>query len=117
SKFNNYAQEIYELHPMLIELNVQLVGGFAIWNLFLIFPDTPLFVFNLLTAVFLSWLIASKVITKSRVLQFMFLGKIKYRGESSGTSGDFKIVRISQALISNSLAAVSNGLASAYNPY
>ncbi|MHA2380988.1 MAG: acyltransferase family protein [Candidatus Thorarchaeota archaeon] len=116
SRFNDYAQEIYELHPMMIELNVQLIGGLTVWNLFVIFPDTPLFVFNLLTAVFVSWLIASKVITKSKILQFMFLGKAKYRAEPAGLSGEFKIVRISQALISNSLAAVSRGLASTYSP-
>lgn len=77
SKFNNYAQEIYELHPLMIELNVQLVGGLAIWNMFLIFPDSPLFLLNIITAIFLSWLIASQLISRSRVLQIMFLGKIK----------------------------------------
>ncbi|MHA1948426.1 MAG: acyltransferase family protein [Candidatus Thorarchaeota archaeon] len=117
SKFNDYAQEIYELHPLMIELNVQLVGGLAIWNLFLIFPDSPLFLFNIFTAVFVSWLIASRVITKSRILQIMFLGKIKFRTESSGSPTDFKIVRISQALISNSVSAVSKGLASTHNPF
>ncbi|MFX1485124.1 MAG: acyltransferase [Promethearchaeota archaeon] len=116
SKFNNYAQEIYELHPLMIELNVQFVSGLAIWNVFMIFPDTPLFIFNLLTALFVSWFIASKVITKSRVLQFMFLGKVKYRLDSMGSGSDFKIVRLSQALISNSISAVTNGLASTYSP-
>jgi fucose 4-O-acetylase-like acetyltransferase len=116
SRFNDYAQEIYELHPLMIELNVQLVGSLAVFNILVIFPDSPLFMFNVLTAVFLSWLIASKVITKSRVLQFMFLGKIKYRVKPSGPTGDFKLTRISQAIIAANLIAVSKGLASTYNP-
>jgi len=117
SKFNDYSQEIYELHPMMIELNVQFVGGIALFNLVVIFPDSPLFLFNLLTAVFLSYLIASRVIKRSSVLQFMFLGKIKYRTEGSGSYGDFKIVKISQTLLADSLAAVINGLACTYNPH
>jgi hypothetical protein len=117
SRFNDYAQEIYELHPMMIELNVQFVGGIALFNIFVIFPDSPLFLFNLLTAVFLSWFIASKVIKRSSILQFMFLGKVKYRSQLSGGIGDFKTFRLSQALLSKSFSAVVNGLACTYNPY
>jgi hypothetical protein len=117
SRFNDYAQEIYELHPMMIEINAQLVGGLALFNLVVIFPDSPLFLFNLLTAVFLSWLIASQVIKRSSVLQIMFLGKVKYRTQPSGPYGDFRIVKLSQMLIAKSLSAVANGIACTYNPH
>jgi hypothetical protein len=110
SRFNDYAQEIYELHPMMIELNAQLVGGIALFNLIVIVPDSPLFLFNLLTAVFLSWLIASKVITKSRVLQVMFLGRVKYRSKPIGPQSEFKLMRISQAFLASSMIAVSSEL-------
>ncbi|TET12264.1 MAG: acyltransferase [Candidatus Thorarchaeota archaeon] len=86
SKFNNYSQEIYEIHPLMIELNVQLLGGLTIWNAFLIFPDTPLFLINLLSAVFVSWLLASKIISNSRILQFVFLGRTKPRTLSQQSS-------------------------------
>lgn len=116
SRFNDYSQEIYELHPMMIEINAQLVGGIALFNLIVIFPDSPLFLFNLLTAVFLSWLIASQVIPRSRVLQVMFLGRVKYRSAPTFTQGEFKLMQISQAFIALSMVAVAEGLASLYSP-
>jgi hypothetical protein len=75
SRFIKYGQEIYELHPLMIEMNVQVLGGLLIWNAFMIYPNNPLFLVNLLSGILVSWLIASKVIGKSRILRFVFLGK------------------------------------------
>ena len=75
SRFIKYGQEIYELHPLMIELNVQVLGGLLIWDAIMIYPNNPLFVVNLLSGILVSWLIASRVISKSRVLRFVFLGK------------------------------------------
>ena len=75
SRFIKYGQEIYELHPLMIEINVQLLGGLLIWDALMIYPNNPLFIVNLLSGILVSWLIASKVISKSRILRFVFLGK------------------------------------------
>jgi hypothetical protein len=75
SKFIKYGQEIYELHPLMIELNVQVLGGVLVLGVLVIYPNNPLFLVNLLSGIFVSWLIASKIISKSRILRFMFLGK------------------------------------------
>jgi fucose 4-O-acetylase-like acetyltransferase len=75
TRFNKYAQEIYELHPLMIELNVQVLGGLAIWNLISIYPGLLLFLVNFVSALFVPYIIASQIISRSRPLQFMFLGK------------------------------------------
>ena len=75
SRFIKYGQEIYELHPLMIEINVQVLGGVLVLGALVIYPNNPLFLFNLLSGVFVSWLIASKIISKSRILRFMFLGE------------------------------------------
>ena len=75
SKFITYGQEIYELHPLMIEMNVQVLGGVLVLGVLVIYPNNPLFLVNLLSGIFVSWLIASKIIGKSRILRFMFLGK------------------------------------------
>jgi len=75
SKFIKYGQEIYELHPLMIEINVQVLGGVLVLGVLVIYPNNPLFVINLLSGIFVSWLIASKIIGKSRILRFVFLGK------------------------------------------
>jgi len=75
SKFIKYGQEIYEIHPLMIQTNVQVLGGFLIWDALMIYPNNPLFIVNLLSGIFVSWLIASKIIGKSRILRFVFLGK------------------------------------------
>lgn len=105
AKFNRYNQEIYEIHPLMIELNVQLVGGLAIWNALLIFPDTPLFLINILTGVFVSWFLASKIISKSRFLQFIFLGRIKSILVSRPTSPSFREMKVDSSIFAYSISA------------
>ena len=73
-KFNKYSQEIYELHPLLIQLNIQFLSGFAIWRFLTIYPGTPLFLANITTSILLSWVIADLVINRSKVLKFIFCG-------------------------------------------
>jgi fucose 4-O-acetylase-like acetyltransferase len=75
TRYNKFAQEIYELHPLMIELNVQILGGLAIWNLITIYPGLLLFLVNFVSALLVPYIIASRIISKSRLLQFIFLGK------------------------------------------
>ncbi len=74
TKFNKYGQEIYELHPLMIQLNIQLLSGLAIWQFLTIYPGAPLFLANITTSILLSWVIAAQVVNRSRILKFMFCG-------------------------------------------
>jgi len=74
TKFNNLGQEIYETHPLMIELNVQLFGGLTIWSSLAFIPVGPMVVINFPLAIIFSYFIASKVISRSGILQLMFLG-------------------------------------------
>ncbi|TFG33326.1 acyltransferase [Candidatus Thorarchaeota archaeon] len=73
-KFNKYSQEIYEVHPMIIQMNIVFLSGFNIWQYLTIYPGAPLFIVNITTSIFISWLIAAKVINKSKYLKFIFCG-------------------------------------------
>ena len=73
-KLNNLGQEIYETHPLIIETNVQLFGGLSIWESLVIYPGVPLLILNFPLSVIISYLFASKVVNRSGILQFMFLG-------------------------------------------
>jgi fucose 4-O-acetylase-like acetyltransferase len=74
ASFNAYGQEIYEIHPLIIEADIQLLGGLAIWNVLGVYPGAPLFLLNFPMAIVLSWVLASQVIPRSGVLQFAFRG-------------------------------------------
>jgi len=74
TSFNNLGQEIYETHPLIIELNVQLMGSLVIWDSFTSYLITPLQILNFIFAMLFSYFIASQVISRSGVLQLMFLG-------------------------------------------
>lgn len=73
-KFNKYSQEIYEVHPMIIQMNIVFLSNFAIWQYLTIYPGAPLFLVNITTSIFGSWFIAAMVINKSRILKFIFCG-------------------------------------------
>ena len=73
-KFNKYSQEIYELHPLLIQLNLQFLSGLAIWRFLTIYPGAPLFLVNITASILLSWVIADLVINRSKILKFIFCG-------------------------------------------
>ncbi len=72
--FNNAGQEIYEIHPLIIETNVALFGDIALAGTSYVWPRAPLFIVNFPLAVILSYLIATRLIRKSRILQLIFLG-------------------------------------------
>ncbi len=110
ARFNRYGQEIYELHPLMIELNVQLVGSLTLWNMFIIFPDTPLFLINLLTGIFVSWLIASQLITRSSILQIMFTGRVKPRLSTSASSPEVREVQVDSTFFAFGASAPSSDL-------
>lgn len=74
TSFNDLGQEIYETHPLIIEANVQLLGGLAIWESLTFYPGAPLVIINFPFAIIFSYLIASRIISRSSVLQLMFLG-------------------------------------------
>ncbi|MCJ7818011.1 MAG: hypothetical protein MUP60_04105, partial [Candidatus Thorarchaeota archaeon] len=75
TSFNKYGQEIYETHPLIIEFNYHVLGGFAIWYSTLNFyPGAPLVIINFPLAIIFSYLFASKVVRKSSTLRLMFLG-------------------------------------------
>ena len=68
-RFNKYSQEIYEIHPMIIQMNIQFLSGFAIWQYLTFYPGAPLFLANITTSILLSWLLAAKVINKNKYLK------------------------------------------------
>jgi hypothetical protein len=72
--FNNVGQEIYETHPLIIELNVQLFGGLAILQSLAFYPNAPLLILNFPLSILFSYLFATKVVSRSGILQLMFLG-------------------------------------------
>ncbi|TFG31066.1 acyltransferase [Candidatus Thorarchaeota archaeon] len=74
TKFNNLGQEIYETHPLIIEFNVQVLGGLAIWETLVLYPGAPLVILNFPLSLIISYLFASKIISRSGGLQLMFLG-------------------------------------------
>jgi fucose 4-O-acetylase-like acetyltransferase len=79
SSYNKFGQEIYEIHPLMIEINVQALGGLAIVTAFSVFPGTFLFLLNFISAMFVPYFLASRIIHSSRPLQIVFLGKITPR--------------------------------------
>jgi hypothetical protein len=72
--FNNAGQEIYEIHPLIIETNVALFGDIALAGTSYVWPRAPLFIVNFPLAIILSYLIATRLIRRSRILQLIFLG-------------------------------------------
>ena len=74
TSFNNLGQEIYEAHPLMIEANVQFLGGLALWESFTIYNASPLLLLNFVFAIIFSYVIASQLIGRVGVLQLMFLG-------------------------------------------
>ncbi len=74
TKYNDLGQEIYETHPLMIELNYQLFGGLAFWSALAFMPVAPIVIINFPFAIIFSYLFASKVISRSGILQLMFLG-------------------------------------------
>ncbi|MHA1135746.1 MAG: acyltransferase family protein [Candidatus Thorarchaeota archaeon] len=77
TNFNSLGQEIYETHPVIIELNVQVLGGLAIWETVVLYPGAPLLVLNFPLSILFAYFFASKVIARSEYLQIMFLGSRK----------------------------------------
>lgn len=74
ARFNEFGQEVYEIHPLIIQTNIELFGGLAIWQYLTVYPGAPLFLLNFPLAILLSWILASRVIVRSGVLQFAFRG-------------------------------------------
>ncbi|MGY5872188.1 MAG: acyltransferase [Candidatus Thorarchaeota archaeon] len=74
TSFNKFGQEIYETHPLIIEVNVQLLGGLAILGSLAFYPGAPLLIINFPLAIILSYLFAHLVIRRSGALQLAFLG-------------------------------------------
>ena len=74
TSYNNLGQEIYEIHPLLIEFNVQFFGGLLIWESLTFYPGAPLLIFNFITAIFVTYLIASQVVGRFGILQLAFTG-------------------------------------------
>lgn len=74
TSFNNLGQEIYETHPVIIELNVQVLGGLTIWETVVLYPGAPLLILNFPLSLLFAYFFASKVISRSGYLQLMFLG-------------------------------------------
>jgi hypothetical protein len=72
--FNNVGQEIYETHPLIIELNVQLFGGLAILQSLAFYPDAPLLILNFPLSILFSYFFATRVVSRSGILQLMFCG-------------------------------------------
>jgi fucose 4-O-acetylase-like acetyltransferase len=72
--FNNLGQEIYETHPLIIEFNVQVLGGLTIWETVVLYPGAPLLILNFPLSILFAYFFASKVISRSEYLQLMFLG-------------------------------------------
>jgi len=79
TRFNNLGQEIYETHPLMIELNVQVLGGLAIWETVVLYPGAPLLIINFPLSILFAYFLSSKVISRSGYLQLMFLGFKKPR--------------------------------------
>ena len=71
---NKVGQEIYEVHPLIIEFNVQFLGGLAIWGALTFYPGDPLLILNFPSAIIISYLIATQVIGRFGVLQLAFMG-------------------------------------------
>jgi fucose 4-O-acetylase-like acetyltransferase len=74
TSFNNLGQEIYENHPLMIEFNVQVLGGLAIWESLSFIPGGGMSLLNFAFSMIVSYFIASQVISRSGILQLMFLG-------------------------------------------
>ena len=74
TSYNNLGQEIYEIHPLIIEINVQFFGGLLIWESLTFFPETPLLILNFVAAIFVSYLLASQLIGRFGILQLAFMG-------------------------------------------
>ncbi len=74
TSINKVGQEIYEVHPLIIEFNVQFLGGLAIWGALAFYPGAPLLIINFLSAIIISYLIATQVIGRFGVLQLVFMG-------------------------------------------
>ncbi len=72
--YNNLGQEIYEIHPLIIEFNVQYLGGLLIWESLTFYPGAPLLILNFTAAIFVSYLIASQAIGRFGILQLAFVG-------------------------------------------
>jgi hypothetical protein len=72
--FNDLGQEIYETHPLIIEANVQLLGGLTIWESLVLYPGAPLLILNFPLSIIISFLFAKYVIRRFGILQLMFLG-------------------------------------------
>ncbi|MHA2024375.1 MAG: acyltransferase family protein [Candidatus Thorarchaeota archaeon] len=66
--FNNIGQEVYEIHPLLIVIIWQLLGGLNIWHVF------PIEIASFAIAVLLPALFALYVIPRVGILQLAFLG-------------------------------------------
>lgn len=74
TSLNKFGQEIYEVHPLIIEFNAQFLGGLLIWESLTFYPGAPLLIFNFLAAIFVSYLIATQAIGRFGVLQLAFMG-------------------------------------------
>ena len=72
--FNKYGQEIYEVHPLIIQANVEFLGGLPILAPLAFYPGAPLFLLNFPLAIILSYLFGRFLVSRFRVLQFIFRG-------------------------------------------
>ncbi|MGY5863750.1 MAG: acyltransferase [Candidatus Thorarchaeota archaeon] len=68
TSFNNIGQEVYEIHPLLIVIIWQLLGGLDIWLVF------PIEIASFALAIFLPSLFALYIISRVGILQVIFLG-------------------------------------------
>jgi len=80
--FNSVGQEVYEIHPLIIEINVQLFGDIALAGTLYQWPRAPLLIYNFPLAIIISYLFAIKVISRSGILQLIFLGFRKSKEET-----------------------------------
>ena len=74
TSYNKVGQEIYEIHPLIIEANVQFLGGLLIWESLTFYPGAPLLILNFSAAIIVSYLIATQVIGRFGILQLAFMG-------------------------------------------
>ncbi|MBN2229178.1 MAG: acyltransferase [Candidatus Thorarchaeota archaeon] len=73
-RWNRFGQEIYELHPLIIEANYQFLGGLVVLNVITYYPGILLFLVNFFAAMVVTYFASSRIISKSSILRLAFLG-------------------------------------------
>jgi hypothetical protein len=92
--FNAYGQEVYEIHPLIIQTNIQLLSGLSLWTFLTVYPGAPLFLLNFPLAILLSWFLASRVIVRSGALEIAFRG---WKRERAAKEPSFSVPEINNS--------------------